>query len=122
MARVLIVDDDEMDRLLLRRILAGAGHELFFAKNGEEGLKSYLRSGIDVIVSDIEMPGSDGLELIESISALGMDVRIVVVSGKGDDVLSRAKAMGAHVTLAKPVDPAELLAAVSAGSAEPEKS
>jgi CheY-like chemotaxis protein len=117
MARVLIVDDDEMDRLLLRKILGSGGHELFFAKNGEEGLKAYLRSGVDVVVSDIEMPGSDGFELIESISALGMGTRIVVVSGKGAALLSTAKAMGAHVTLAKPVDPQVLLAAVEGSGA-----
>lgn len=117
MARVLIVDDDEMDRLVLRKILAGAGHELFFARNGEEGLKTFLHSSVDVIVSDIAMPGTDGLELVESVIALGMDVRVVVVSGKGDGVLAAAKAVGAHVTLAKPVDPQQLLAAVGAGSA-----
>src|SRR5688572_8904107 len=112
MARVLIVDDDEMDRLLLRKILSSADHELFFAKNGEDGMKAYIRSGIDVIVSDIEMPESDGLELIEAVTALGLDARIVVVSGKGPHQLAAAKARGAHVALAKPVDPAELLKAV----------
>ena len=112
MARVLIVDDDEMDRLLMRKILGGAGHELFFAKNGEEGIKAYLRSGIDVIVSDIEMPDSDGLELIEAVTGMGMDVHIVVVSGKGAHLLAAAKGAGAHITLAKPLDPQALLKAV----------
>jgi len=112
MARVLIVDDDESDRLLQRVVLERAGHELFFARTGEEAVKIYLRSDIDVLVSDLEMPHGDGLELVDAIAALGPHVRIVVVSGKGPEMLEKARSLGAHVTLSKPIDPKALIEAV----------
>ena len=113
MARVLIVDDDESERLLQRTILKRSGHELFFAKNGEEAVKVCLRSGIEVVLTDLEMPDSDGFELIEAISALEPPIEIIAVSGKGPSTLARARAMGALATLSKPVDARELIAAVA---------
>ena len=113
MARVLIVDDDESERLLQRTILKKSGHELFFAKNGEEAVKVCLRSGIEVVLTDLEMPDSDGFELIELISAFSPPIAIIAVSGKGPGTLARARAMGARASLSKPVDPSELLAAVA---------
>lgn len=118
MARVLIVDDDESERLFQRSVLQKAGHELFFAKTGEEAVKIYLRSGIDVVISDLEMPGGDGFELVDAVAALGPEVWIIVVSGKGPQMLEQARAVGAHVTLSKPIDPRELIDAV-AGAGKP---
>ncbi len=117
MARVLIVDDDEQARLLEGSILERAGHELFFARNGEEAMRALLRKRIDVLVTDLHMPSGDGLELIEAITGLNPDVRIVAVSGTGPTMLSTAAMMGAHATLAKPVSAEELLRAVGDATA-----
>ncbi len=80
MARVLIAEDDDADRLLIETILEQAGHELYFAPNGEEALKLYLRHPIDVVVTDIQMPRGDGLELIEALKGLYPDASIVAIS------------------------------------------
>ena len=116
MARVLIVDDDEQDRLLGRHILESAGHELYFAKNGAEAMRLFMRKMPEVVVTDLQMPGGDGLELIEALVGIFPDVQIIAVSGTGSELLSTAKMIGARAALEKPVSPKELLDAVSEAS------
>jgi two-component system, chemotaxis family, chemotaxis protein CheY len=112
MARALIVDDDEQARRFTGSILESAGHDLFFAKNGEEAMKAFLRKGIEIVVTDLHMPNGDGLELIEALSGINPDVPIIAVSGTGEEMLGTAKMIGAVATLPKPVSPTGLLAAV----------
>lgn len=113
MAKVLIVDDDEQARLLERHILESAGHELYFAKNGAEAMRLFMRKTPDVVVTDLHMPGGDGIELIEALVGMFSDVRIIAISGTAAELLSTAKMMGARATLQKPVDPQVLLDAVT---------
>ena len=114
MARVLIVDDDEGERLFVRSILDEAGHDLFFAANGEEAMKLYFRKEIQVVVTDLHMPRGNGMELIEAISGMDPDASIIAVSGTGPEQLGMASILGAQKTLAKPVSPRELIDAVAA--------
>ncbi len=109
MAHVLVVDDEQMDRVMLKRILEGAGHEVYLASEGEQGFKTYLKNDIEIIITDLEMPRVDGLEFIESVRALFPRAAIIAVSGKGQTVLDEAKRMGAFAALTKPFDPEELL-------------
>ena len=67
-ARVLIVDDEESDRLLQRTILERAGHEIFVAADGEEALREYEDNRIDVVVADLQMPRVHGFELIAALA------------------------------------------------------
>ena len=66
MANVLIVDDEEMDRLLERTMVEDAGHTPFFANDGEVALKVYEEHDIDVVITDLRMPNVDGLRLIQA--------------------------------------------------------
>ena len=113
MARILIVDDEEGDRLIQRSILDATGHELFFAATGEEAVKAYFRQQIDIVVTDLRMPRGDGMEVIDAIRGMDSDAFIIAVSGAGEDQLKMAGIMGANVTIPKPVDPLALLDAVS---------
>lgn len=113
MARVLIVDDESTDLIFLKSIVEASGHEVFVATDGEQAFKICLRKGIEILVTDLHMPGVDGLELIESVRALCPETRIIAVSGKGQNVLDAAKLLGASVALNKPVDPDELIKAIA---------
>ena len=113
MARILIVDDEESDRLLEQEILEQVGHETFFAADGEEAIREYLARGIDIVVTDPQMPKIHGLELITVLKDLAPRPAIIAVSGTGSDQLDMAEAVGAYATLTKPVDPTELLSAVA---------
>jgi len=122
MARVLIVDDEEDDRMLMRSLLGSDDHELYFAANGEEALKLYLRHPIEVVVTDIQMPRGDGLELITALMGLDPDARVVAVSGQSPNKLDEAREAGAMSVLEKPLTKdglgAAVRAAVAAGAAE----
>jgi CheY-like chemotaxis protein len=109
MARILIVDDEEMDRVLLAGVLADAGHEPLFASDGRSALKIWRESRIDVVVTDMVMPELDGLGLLEAIRGEDPDARVIAISGITARGLNKAGWMGAQAILTKPVDPSELL-------------
>lgn len=112
MARILIVDDDEMDRLLERTILQDAGHELFFASDGAVALRLYREKHVDLVLTDLAMPNLNGLRLIRELRDLNPDVPVIAISGKSPEQLPSAEDMGAARTFFKPVDRDELLKAV----------
>ncbi len=112
MARVLVVDDEQMDQVILEKLLGQAGHEVYFASDGEQAFKTYLKNSIEIIITDLNMPHVDGLEFIEAVIALFPEAVIIAVSGKGPDELDAAVSAGARVALSKPIDPWELLKAI----------
>jgi CheY-like chemotaxis protein len=113
MAHILIVDDEEMDRLLGRTVLEDAGHLLLYAPDGEVALRAYQNNDIDLVITDLAMPNLDGLRLIEQIRAEDDRALIIAVSGVSADQLEWAVSLGASRTLQKPYAPPELLEAVT---------
>ncbi len=111
MANVLIVDDEEMDRLLERRIVEDAGHTPFFANDGEAALKIYKENDIAVVITDLRMPNVDGLQLIRELLALDAGAAIIAVSGAADQ-LEMAEEYGALSALIKPVERDKLIETV----------
>ena len=112
MATILIVDDDETDRLKLAAALRPDGHEIVLARDGNEALDVYLAQRVHVVVTDMVMPGRDGLSLIAAIRDVDPRAAIVAVSGKSRSQLEASKIYGAHSILEKPIDPKALMAAV----------
>ena len=112
MARVLIVDDEPADLILLRNIVEASGHEVYVAHDGEKAFKTYLGQSIEIVITDLDMPGVDGLELIEALRALYPEARIIAVSGKGQTLLDEAKRTGAFMVFSKPIDAHELVEAL----------
>lgn len=112
MARVLVVDDEETDRLLMQALLTRGGHQAEAVDGGEPALRRFLERGIDVVVTDLQMPDVHGFELITILREFDLCPPIVAVSGTGPFQLHMAETLGATITLAKPLDPALLLDAV----------
>lgn len=104
MARILIVDDEESDRLLAQAILARVGHECFFAHDGDEALYQLRRYTFDVVLTDLQMPEVHGFELITVLRELDPRPALVVMSSTGAFQLHMAEALGAKYTLKKPLD------------------
>ena len=113
MARVLVVEDEQTDRMILAGIVERMGHEVYFASDGEQAFKTYVRMSIDVVVTDLVMPHVDGLEFIVALRTLFPDAQVIAVSGKGPKLLAAARRKGARAALSKPVDPDRLSKAIT---------
>jgi CheY-like chemotaxis protein len=112
-ARVLVVDDEEADRVILCAILERANHQVWAAKDGAEALSQFQGNGIEVVVTDLQMSNVHGLELITILRDLSPKPEIIAISGTGEAQLDMARLLGASRTLPKPVRPDILLAMVT---------
>jgi DNA-binding NtrC family response regulator len=117
MARILIVDDDIALRKMLRLTLLRLGHAASEARDGEEALAIIREAPVDVMLTDLIMPGREGLETIEAVRREFPEMRIIAMSGGGCatafQYLTLARHMGAHRTLAKPFSNDELTTTVA---------
>ncbi len=83
MKTILIIDDSNEFRSIFRDVLRKAGYHVLEASNGQEGIDVYRRTPADLVVTDIIMPGKEGLETILDLKREFSDVKIIAVSGGG---------------------------------------
>jgi CheY-like chemotaxis protein len=116
MARVLVIDDDEEHRTLVREILSRAGHQIAEAAGGAQGLRLFGQVRPDLVLTDISMPGLDGHDVISALRVADAAVPIIAISGGGavekDELLIRAAELGAVEVITKPFDYTQLVGAV----------
>jgi DNA-binding NtrC family response regulator len=114
MATILIIDDEELIRVLLRSALEAAGYEVTEAANGRQGLEQYLRAPADVVITDIVMPELNGLDMLLELTREFLHAKVIAISGAGEEknVLDVAKLLGARQTFQKPFSMPDLLGAV----------
>ena len=116
MARVLVIDDDEEIRTIVQHMLVGEGHQVEAAVDGAEGLRLFGKRPPDLVLTDINMPGLDGHDVIAAIRVLHPEVPIIAVSGGGaiaqDELLLKASALGAVEIIMKPFEFRQLVGAV----------
>ncbi len=118
MAVVLVIDDDQHIRYLLKVALEGMGHQIIEATNGKEALDAIQKTSPSLVIVDIFMPEMDGIELIRTTRRTNSDVKIIVISGnsfmKEIDLFKVAQRLGATHTLQKPFEIRALLDMVQA--------
>jgi two-component system response regulator (stage 0 sporulation protein F) len=114
MATILIIDDEEPIRALLRTTLESAGYEVTEASNGRIGLELYRHRPTDLIITDILMPELSGLDMLLELTREFLHAKVIAISGVGGEqnVLDVAKLLGARRTLQKPFSMPRLLDAV----------
>jgi CheY-like chemotaxis protein len=116
MARILVIDDDELVRATVKAALELAEHEVVVANDGQQGITSYQSGKFDLVVTDIIMPEKEGIETIIELRQHNPAVKIIAISGGGrtsnEIFLDVAKKFGAVDVLAKPFTPKQLLASV----------
>ncbi len=117
MTRILVVDDEPQIRTLLRIILEKEGYQVVEARDGEEALNVFHREPADLIITDLIMPGKEGIETIREFRKRFPKVKIIAMSGGGraepQGYLHLAQRLGAAKTLAKPMSRNEILEAVA---------
>ena len=115
--RILVIDDEDLIREVVKEMLEAEGYVVSTAANGREGLRLYRKEPADLIITDIFMPEMEGLETIRELLRSSPKVKIVAISGGGEkgmlSFLSHAKRFGAVQTLEKPFSREELLTIVS---------
>jgi two-component system response regulator (stage 0 sporulation protein F) len=114
MAAILVIDDEEIIRVLLRSALEAAGYEVTEATNGREGLDLYRKKPMDLIITDILMPELSGLDMLMELTREFLDAKVIAISGAAGErnVLDVAKLLGARQTFPKPFSIPDLLNAV----------
>lgn len=116
MPRILVVDDNTSMRDAVCEMLEEAGYEVVAASNGTHVAHIQRATPLDLIITDLFMPDTDGLEIIYQFRREYPDVKIIAMSGGGSrglvELLSVAKKMGARRTLMKPFEWEDLLNAV----------
>lgn len=113
---ILVVDDLEANRFLLREILEIAGHRVLLASDGREAIERAAADQPDVVLLDVRMPGMDGFEVCRTLRSMAetayLPIVLITANAAGDDELVAGLAAGAHDFLVKPIQRAVLLARV----------
>ncbi len=116
MALILVVDDDAGVRRSVERVLQSRGHEVLLAGDGAEGLRTWRERGADLVLLDIHMPDTDGIEVLVQLRGLAPRLPVIVMSGgvqtRNLDLLADAKLLGASAVLRKPFTLDEIMNAI----------
>lgn len=111
--KVLVADDDEGIRRLFEMVLVQEGYDAAVACDGVQAREVLRTCSFDLVITDLVMPNSEGIETIQAIRASHPSMKIIAVSGAfGGSFLRVAARLGANATLMKPVSPDQLLQAV----------
>ncbi len=111
---VLVVDDQESNRVTLERILQREGWEVAQAEDGRQGLERVREMRPDVVVTDLKMPGMDGLELLRAVKATHPDIEVILMTAFGTvETAVAAMKEGAWDYVTKPLRRTELVAAIN---------
>jgi len=102
--KILLIDDEESILRVLSRSLASDGHEVITALNGGEGLSRFADDSFHIVLTDLKMPGTDGLGVLREVKRRDPDVEVIVITGHGDmDSATAALRYGASDFINKPV-------------------
>ena len=100
---ILVVDDEQMMRDLLSRILTRDGYSVLTAPDGEAALKVLETERVDLIISDMKMPGSDGFDLLKNVKTDYPNIGVIMMTANGDTyTVKDALLLGADEYLTKP--------------------
>ena len=109
---LLFVDDEPNILAALRRLFRPLGYRIFIAESGAQGLEIFDSETIDLVISDMRMPVTSGMQILKALRRAGRDVPFILLSAFGDEATrAEAEALGA-VFVAKPFDLNVLRAAV----------
>lgn len=111
-ATVLIIEDHASVRSLLAQVLRDAGYQVCEATNGRQGLDRFQAQPVDLVITDLEMPEMNGLEVILELTRAFLDIKVIAISGCAAKDLHKAKLLGARQTVPKPLDLSAVLHAV----------
>lgn len=122
--RILVIDDDRSARMLLERVLVRAGHQVTLVDNAEEGLKAIAQGGFELLITDKNLPGTDGLEVLRQAREKQPRMQAIMVTGfPTPETQTHARELGVFGYVTKPFGVHDILdvcdAAIRAAGAQP---
>jgi signal transduction histidine kinase len=107
--KILLVDDEEGIRKVLKITLVSAGYDVSIAHDGETGYKVFNEIKPDIVITDIKMPGIDGIELLKKIKNISPETEVIMITGHGDmDLAVKSLKYEAADFITKPIDIVDL--------------
>lgn len=103
-ATILILEDDASVRRVLAQVLDDAGYQVYEAATGRQGLAQLHAQPVDLVLTDLDMPEMNGLEVILELTRMLLHVKVIAISGGSADGLAKARLLGARQTFRKPLD------------------
>jgi len=114
MDTILVIDDEKPILSMFELFLGTYGYSVLTAENGEQGLDIFLRERPPIVLTDIKMPGMDGLEVLRRIKEISPMTEVIVITGHGDiDIAVKALNLNATDFINKPIEDNALDAALS---------
>ncbi len=118
MKSILLIDDDDLSRGAVHKMLERAGYSVYSSGDGNAAIERYRTTPTDLVITDLIMPDIDGLEVIQQLRRINPGVRVLAISGGGrveaEEYLSVARKFGAVEVLPKPFTGQELKNCVEA--------
>jgi len=104
MEKILVIDDEKPTLMMFRLTLAAGGYEVFTAENGQQGLEVFSRERPSIVLTDIKMPGMNGIEVLKRIKQIDPLAEVIVITGHGDmDLAIQALNLDATDFINKPI-------------------
>jgi len=100
--RILVVDDNNVLLIVISKMLSRLGYEVSSADSGENGLRIILKNRFDIVLSDYEMPGMDGIAFACSIKKSSPRTRVVIMTGAGKETVFSRKSTAVDEVISKP--------------------
>jgi len=99
---ILVVDDNNVCRIVVSKMLSSLGYEVSSATSGENGLRLFLKRKFDIVLSDYEMPGMDGVALACSVKKSSPRTPVVIMTGAGKETVSSRNSTSVDEVISKP--------------------
>ena len=113
-ATILVVDDEQMIRLLFKETLEELGHSVITVETGSEGLELVKQRDFDLVFLDLKMPGMDGAKLFRRIKTIKPTLPVTIITGYPEsDMMAQALAQGPLGVMNKPFSESDIIAAVN---------
>ncbi len=113
MEKILVIDDEKPTLMMFRLTISAYGYEVLTAENGQEGLELFGRERPSIVLTDIKMPGMNGIEVLKQVKAIDPTTEVIVITGHGDmDLAIQALNLDATDFINKPIQRHLLEAAI----------
>lgn len=112
--KILVIDDEEVIRTLLKETLKELGHEVVLAEFSSDGLKFVKEQDFDFVFLDLKMPGMDGAEIFKHIKSIKPELPVIIITGYPEsDIMMRALSHGPFGVMNKPFSESDIIMAIN---------